>query len=204
MEQSPERTQGSGGSTAERILDAAEALLRRHGPAKTTVVDVARALGMSHANVYRHFASKADLRDAVAARWLAGIAGPLASIAAGPDPAPERLETWIVALVAAKRREARQDPELFATYHALAEAARGVVATHVAELQGQLARIIRDGAAAGVFPIADPEEAARAVFAATSRFHHPHFVQRAAEQPLEEQVRPALRLLIAGLRAGAA
>ena len=30
----------------EAILDAAEQVLRRHGPAKTTVVDVARALGV--------------------------------------------------------------------------------------------------------------------------------------------------------------
>ncbi len=59
--------------TRERILTAAEELLRRHGPAKTTVADVARALGMSHANVYRHFASKAELRDVVAERWLHSV-----------------------------------------------------------------------------------------------------------------------------------
>ena len=31
--------------TPERILEAAEEVLRRFGPAKTTVVDVAKALG---------------------------------------------------------------------------------------------------------------------------------------------------------------
>ena len=41
--------------TPERILDAAEEVLRRFGPTKTTVVDVARALGVSHGSVYRHF-----------------------------------------------------------------------------------------------------------------------------------------------------
>ena len=44
-----------------RILDAAVDQLRRHGPAKTGVVDVARALGVSHAAVYRYFASKDEL-----------------------------------------------------------------------------------------------------------------------------------------------
>ena len=34
--------------TPDRILDAAEEALTRYGPAKTTVVDVARALGVSH------------------------------------------------------------------------------------------------------------------------------------------------------------
>ena len=73
-------------NTRERILVAAEELLRRHGPAKTTVADVARSLGMSHANVYRHFASKADLRDAVAERWLTAITTPLEAIVAEPSP----------------------------------------------------------------------------------------------------------------------
>ena len=48
-----------------RILDAAEEMLRRHGVQKTNVVDVARALGMSHGNIYRHFPSKQALLDAV-------------------------------------------------------------------------------------------------------------------------------------------
>ncbi|WP_436841019.1 TetR/AcrR family transcriptional regulator [Streptomyces bobili] len=45
--------------TAERILEATEEVLRRHGPANATVVDVARALGVSHGSVYRHFRTKA-------------------------------------------------------------------------------------------------------------------------------------------------
>src|SRR4051794_22393375 len=82
---------GKGQETRERILKAAEDLLRRHGPAKTTVVDVARTLEMSHANVYRHFASKTELRDAVADRWLKAISGPLEKIAHGKGKASTRL-----------------------------------------------------------------------------------------------------------------
>src|ERR1051325_393207 len=72
--------EGKSPETRERILKAAEDLLRRHGPAKTPVVDGARALEMSHANVYRHFASKTELQDAVADRWLKAISEPLAKI----------------------------------------------------------------------------------------------------------------------------
>ena len=67
--------------TPERILEAAEDVLRRFGPAKATVVDVARALGVSHGSVYRHFPSKAALRDAVPERWLHRISEPLAAVA---------------------------------------------------------------------------------------------------------------------------
>jgi AcrR family transcriptional regulator len=55
---------------ADVILAATEDVLRRYGPSKATVLDVARVLGVSHASVYRYFPSKAALRDAVTRRWL--------------------------------------------------------------------------------------------------------------------------------------
>jgi AcrR family transcriptional regulator len=73
--------------TPDRILEAAEDVLRRFGPAKATVVDVARALGVSHGSVYRHFPSKAALRDAVTERWLARVSLPLEAVAAEDGPA---------------------------------------------------------------------------------------------------------------------
>ena len=64
-----------------RILEAAEDVFRRFGPQKTTVVDVARALGVSHGSVYRHFDSKVALRDAVVEGWLQRLSDPLQRIA---------------------------------------------------------------------------------------------------------------------------
>ena len=64
---------------AEAIVSAAEELLRRHGPEKTTVLDVARQLGVSHGSVYRHFPSKAALREAVILRWLDQVRDDLAA-----------------------------------------------------------------------------------------------------------------------------
>jgi AcrR family transcriptional regulator len=95
---------GDGVLTREKILEAAEDVLRRFGPSKTTVVDVARALGVSHGSVYRHFPSKAALRDAVAERWLHRISDPLEAVVRGKEPAPERLRKWLGALKAAKRQ----------------------------------------------------------------------------------------------------
>jgi len=70
----------------EQIMDTAEQVLRRFGPDKTSVLDVARALQVSHGTLYRHFSSKAALREAVTERWLTrSIAAPLADIANGTD-----------------------------------------------------------------------------------------------------------------------
>jgi AcrR family transcriptional regulator len=159
--------------TPEQILEAAEDVLRRYGPAKANVVDVARALGVSHGSVYRHFPSKAALRDAVTERWLAGISAPLEAVAVEDGPARERLVRWLDLLVGAKRSKALAEPELFATYVGLTADAREVVKAHVDTLVGQLARIIADGVARGELEATDPDAAARAVFDATARFHNP-------------------------------
>jgi AcrR family transcriptional regulator len=190
------------GETKERILEAAAELLRRHGPAKTTVVDVARALDMSHANVYRHFANKAALRDAVAERWLKTVSQPLQTIVRAQGDAAERLERWILALAEIKRRKVLSDPELFATYHAIVTAVRNVADDHVAELHRQVAAIIRDGVTQGIFKVSDAEAAAGAVLSATLRFHHPHHVRESAGRANEAEIRAVLKLVLAGLRAG--
>jgi AcrR family transcriptional regulator len=187
----------------ERILDAAEALLRRHGPAKTTVSDVARALDMSHANVYRHFDSKAALQDAVAERWLAEVSDPLEAFVTKKGSAARRLEGWVLALAEAKRRKVLDDPELFEAYHAVAEAAREVIAEHLATLHRQVTAIIAEGVGTGEFKVKDPSQAARAVLSATLRFHHPHMVRASGGADSDADIRAVMKLLIAGLKAGA-
>ena len=102
--------------TRDRILATAEEVIRRFGPDKATLVDVARALGVSHAAVYRHVASKAELRDLVVGRWIEATMPALRTIVDRPGPAPQRLRRLSDALIAGKRRRASDDPELFAAY----------------------------------------------------------------------------------------
>jgi AcrR family transcriptional regulator len=54
----------------DALLDAAGGLLLNRGYDKLTMVDVAEAADLSRTIVYRHFASKRELVDAVAARAL--------------------------------------------------------------------------------------------------------------------------------------
>jgi AcrR family transcriptional regulator len=187
--------------TSDRILEAAEEVLRRFGPGKATVVDVARALGVSHGSVYRHFPSKAALRDAVTARWLHRVAEPLEAIVGSDEPAPERLHRWLEALIASKRRKVLDDPELFATYTALAAQSRTVITAHVDELVGQATTIIADGLEAGDFAPTDPAVAARAVFDATARFHNPAFAAAWSDPGIDAAFAGVWALVLAGLRA---
>jgi AcrR family transcriptional regulator len=187
--------------TPERILEATEDVLRRFGLAKATVVDVARALDVSHGSVYRHFPSKASLRDAVAKRWLDRANAPLAKIADGAGPAPARLERWLRTMFSIKHRKVCDDPEMFATYLALAQEAREVVKAHKDRLVGQIAHILSDGVEQGVFQITDVEASARALFDATSRFHHPGHAEEWTDPALPARIDTLLALLFKGLEA---
>ncbi|MEU2749364.1 TetR family transcriptional regulator [Streptomyces collinus] len=186
--------------TAERILEATEEVLRRHGPAKATVVDVARALGVSHGSVYRHFRTKAALREAVTKRWLDRTSGQLSGIAEA-DRVPEaRLRDWLAALFAAKRRKAGEDPELFATYTVLTDENGSAVGEHITDLESQLTRIIQAGVDAGDFSATDAEASARAVFQATGRFHDPCYAREWEEPETEADFAAVVDLLVQGLR----
>ena len=185
--------------TRDRIVSAAENVLRRFGPAKATVVDVARALGVSHAAVYRHVATKAELRDLVVGRWAETTMPPLRAIAAKRGPAPERLRQLFDALIAVKRRRAAEDPELFAAYRTLAADAQSVVASHLDELVRLAATVIRSGVEEGTFRAVDPVAAGRAVLFATSRFHHPVHAAEWADPAIDAAYDDVWRMLMDGL-----
>ncbi|MEV0096641.1 TetR family transcriptional regulator [Streptomyces sp. NPDC050738] len=186
--------------TPERILEATEDVLRRHGPAKATVVDVARVLGVSHGSVYRHFRTKAALREAVTERWLGRTEEALAKITAdAAEPAPAKLEHWLSTLFEAKRHKAGDDPELFATYTVLLDGS-SVVERHLAELLGQVREIIEQGAREGDFAVDDAGAAAQAVFSATARFHDPGYAAEWRRPTIEAEFSAVSGLLMRGLR----
>src|SRR3712207_9191188 len=78
-------------NTRSRIVDTAERLFREIGYQKTTVADIAKALRMSPANVYRFFDSKKSINEAVAERTMGDIEAELSQIADGPGPAAEAI-----------------------------------------------------------------------------------------------------------------
>jgi AcrR family transcriptional regulator len=58
---------------AERILDAARAVLIEHGLRRTSLADIARAAGVSEATLYRRFATRDELLRTLVAREARGF-----------------------------------------------------------------------------------------------------------------------------------
>ncbi|MCA2216000.1 TetR family transcriptional regulator [Jidongwangia harbinensis] len=187
---------------AETIVSATEEVLRRYGPEKATVLDVARMLGVSHGSVYRHFPSKVALREAVIRRWLDRVREDLAATAedARLTP-PDRLRRLLTAMFTAKWTKAREDPELFATFRVLAREHSTVSSAHVAHLLDQIRAIVADGIASGDFAPGDPAAIARGVLHATTRFHDPAHATAWHSPEVDADAENVVSLLFQGLRA---
>jgi AcrR family transcriptional regulator len=78
------RRKGKGEVTAERILDAAEALFAERGYAGTSLRDVATRVELRIPSLYNHFPSKEALYAAVLARGIGPVLELLAEFAARP------------------------------------------------------------------------------------------------------------------------
>jgi AcrR family transcriptional regulator len=187
---------------AETIVSATEEVLRRHGPEKTTVLDVARLLGVSHGSVYRHFPSKAALREAVIRRWLDRVREDFAAAARDSGaPPPDRLRGLLTRMFVVKWAKAKEDPELFATFRVLAAEHSSVSSGHVAFLVDQIRAIVVDGIAGGDFADGEPEAIARAVLNATSRFHDPMHAAEWSSPDVEAESEAVVSLILDGIRA---
>ncbi|RBW67023.1 TetR/AcrR family transcriptional regulator [Vibrionales bacterium C3R12] len=187
--------------TKEKILDASEIVLRKFGPRKTTVVDVARALDVSHGTVYRHFATKAELHEAITLRWLERVTAPLTEVTHKSESASVRLREWFEALTAIKRSIFIGEPELFESYQALAkQTPEHVKSKHIDYLLQQVESILNDGVTEGVFDIEDGAATARCFFFGTVRYHHPLHASEWKSDTIEQEFSQLFSLLEKAIR----
>jgi TetR/AcrR family transcriptional regulator len=100
--------QRKGERTAERILDAAEALFAERGFAGTTLRDVASRVGLRNPSLYNHFANKQALYAAVLERGLEPVLAALSDAVIGDEaPDPEAIIHTVMQAVAKRPSLAR-------------------------------------------------------------------------------------------------
>lgn len=189
------------GTPAARILAVATEHLRRLGPARLTVVGVAAELGMTHANIYRHFASKAALLEAVTASWLRDLDDALVATADAPDPADDKIERMVLEIARRYRDKAERDPRLFEVFAAAYGQDSALTRRHRQRLKGLVDRVVEEGLAAGLIG-KDRGRATHLVFDTAFRFIHPgavwydRAVPRAEFQGRLERVLRVLQLAL--------
>jgi len=147
------------------IVDATRVLFDERGMQDVPIDDIARAVGLSRALIYRHFSSKEELFILTVTRYLAELSGRLDAGAASSSDHFERLDTlttefadfsleypaFLDCAISLLRRphEVLQDAVSDAVWIRLGQG--------MAACLGVLADVLREGAAAGDFAVDDPD-----------------------------------------------
>lgn len=188
----------------DRILDTAAEQVRRFGEAKTNVVDIAKAMGLSHSAIYRHFRSKADIFDALATRTMAEEAELATRFAKADGPAAERLRGLVLALHRSKRAKLADDPEIHGLYRRIVAERPDLVADYARRMTVLVRQVLEDGIVRGEFCIRDLDAAAGVVRDAVTVFVHPAHVEQAvvAGLDVEPRLQAVIDTLVSAFEAG--
>lgn len=169
--------------TRRSIVEVAERLSRQIGFQKTTVADIARELHMSPANIYRFFASKSEINEAVCHQTLGEVENAAEAIAASPAPAGQKVRELIAMIERHNGQRFRADRKVHEMVEAAVSENWGVARQHFVDMQKILARIIEQGMASGEFSSGDSDLASMLVFSACMRFVHPRLMAECAQDP---------------------
>jgi len=173
----------------DRILDTAAEQVRPFGEAKTNVVDIAKAMGLSQSAIYRHFRSKADIFDALAARTMADEAELATRFVIADGSASDRLRGLALALHRSKCAKLGDDPEIHGLYRRIVTERPDLVADYARRMTELVRHVLADGVARGEFHILDLDAAAGVVRDAVTVFVHPAHVDQAVVAGLDMEPR---------------
>jgi AcrR family transcriptional regulator len=184
--------------TRARIIETAEALFRRLGFAKTAVADIAAELGMSPANIYRFFASKNAIVEAICKRCLAAVEEKAWAVARSKAPASQRMERLILEILAYHKENLVTEQRVNELVVAAIEDSWDTIRAHKNVMRNVTELILRDGIAAGEFEPVDPRETADLIMRSVIAFTHPLVVGQCLEEgeDLEAQARASVRFLL--------
>jgi AcrR family transcriptional regulator len=149
----------------ERILDAAETLIRERGFDNMTISEVVQRSSSSVGSIYARFANKIGLLQAVQVRYHARVQNGIFAAFSGEHPRDESLEQAVARIVRVMSQHVLSDPELFRAFVVQAVFDPGVRSKGEwanAERRDKVVEILMTHR--GQIRHPDPEEAARWVY----------------------------------------
>lgn len=169
--------------TRNRILGEADRLFRVYGYSKTTVADIAEACRMSPANVYRFFASKSAINNAICERIITDDEMALAGISRLPLPATDRLIRMVIELNRRSMENFVENKKVHEMVTVALEERWEAIREHIHRVSDLFGTVIRDGIASGEFRQQDVKRAAECVCTATAPLRHPMMLVQCMDDP---------------------
>lgn len=149
----------------ERILDTAEELVQVRGFNGFSYADIAARLMVTNANLHYHFGTKAQLGEALIARYTERFMDALARIDASGAAAPQKLAAYATLYAdVLKANRLCLCGMLAAEYQTLPDPMRNAVVLFFDRNEEWLAAVLREGGASGAVHLQGTvEDAARAI-----------------------------------------
>ena len=190
--------------SASNILESAKVQVRRFGESKTNVMDVARALGVSHAALYRFYGSKSALMDAIVQEAMDDEAKLAAQHVQTDGPAAERLMAMLLDLHRRKRERFVGDREIHDLYRRIVVERAEMIAAYADRITSIVASLIEKAVLRGEWKVDNTHVAAGVVRDAAMIFVHPAFVGQlvSAGAPVEDMLRATVTTLVRAFEAG--
>lgn len=150
-----------------KIFEVTEKLIEKNGMKKTTLLDIAKALGVTHAALYKYYKNKEDLFQKLALNWLDETSKDLLSWdPSGYDDKNQALHDWLLLLAKTKRGLYNGDQKMFILYTNYIENNSVLVGDHLQKLAKKMDQIL------------DENGEGTALLVAFSYFHNPYFASR--------------------------
>ena len=195
------RPRRSSAETRAEILATAENLFRSGGYEKTSVHDIAATIGMSPANVFKHFPSKMALVEAIGEAHLGHIAAGLDPIPADLAP-PLRLRRFAGVVLDGHLDNMENNPHVFDIVAAMIAMKSAVGRNFEAVLRRHVEAILRSGNDTGAFAVPDPAATAVVVLDCLAGTSHPLLINPEVRAELSVRLAHSLDLVIAALQGG--
>lgn len=162
----------------QQIVEAAEAHFSRYGYNKTTVSDLAKAIGFSKAYIYKFFDSKQAIGQAICAQTLERLLAQAQAAVAEGKTATEKMRRLFNAIVAASSELFFDDQKLYEiAMHSVLDKWPSCTA-YCGALEQIVRDIVTEGRASGEFERKTPlDETGRAIMQAMESFHNPVMLQ---------------------------
>jgi AcrR family transcriptional regulator len=161
-----------------QIVSAATEHFSRYGYEKTTVSDLAKAIGYSKAYIYKFFESKQAIGEMICANCLHEIVAEVRGAVAETDQPPEKLRRLFKSITEASLRLFSRDRKLYEIAASAATEQWQAVLAYEEQVKGLLAEILREGRQSGDFERKTPlDETAIAVYLVMRPFMNPLLLQ---------------------------
>lgn len=165
-------------SVREQIVEAAGEHFSHYGYEKTTVSDLAKAIGFSKAYIYKFFDSKQAIGEAICAKTLSAIVAAVEEAVAGAATPTEKFRRMFKTLVATSVSLFFNDRKLYdIAAHSAGEGWPSARA-YGERIRQILAEVIREGRESGEFERKTPlDETVQAIFLVMLPFANPLLLQ---------------------------